>query len=56
MDWCCNSARNRFEARHSYGEFLVAGHHPGVNGDRFFVGFFERRAWEEASRAAGAAP
>jgi hypothetical protein len=39
MKWCCHSAENRFEARHTYGEFLVAGHYTDAKEVWFFAGF-----------------
>ena len=39
MEWCCHSAKARFDARNQYGEFLVAGRVPDVGEVWFFSGF-----------------
>ncbi len=39
MEWCCHSAKDRFESRNDYGEYLVAGLVPDVGDVWFFAGF-----------------
>jgi hypothetical protein len=57
MKWCCDSAKNRFESRHSYGEFLVAGIYPEVGKVWFFAGFnmAHRRDYSDVLSATKAA-
>ena len=60
MEWCCNSAKNRFEERKTYGEYLVAGLVPDVGEVWFFAGFnmAHRRDYSDvlaATKAASAA-
>lgn len=59
MEWCCHSAKNRFESRQSCGEYLVAGLVPDVDEVWFFAGFnmAHRREYSDvlgATRAASA--
>ena len=39
MTWCCQWAKSAFEARQTYGEFLVAGVDPRVGKVVFVDGF-----------------
>jgi len=39
MTWCCHVAQNAFEARLTYGEFLVAGFEKNLQRVTFLIGF-----------------
>ena len=57
MNWCCHAAKNRFDDRNQYGEYLVAGFVPNVQEVWFFAGFnmAHRRDYTEILQACKAA-